>query len=119
MKHAEDEIAAMNMAIGASHMGARSMTASSGGGFSLMVEALGMAAITETPLVLVLGLAQDLPRPANLDGSKWFAFCHARLSQGEFPVCSFYLEMLKNVSCHPLKPSITQKNTKYLYDFDG
>lgn len=53
VKQAEDEIAAINMAIGASYGGVRSMTATSGGGFSLMVEALGMAGMTETPLVVV------------------------------------------------------------------
>jgi len=85
MKHAEDEIAAMNMAIGASHMGARSMTASSGGGFSLMVEALGMAAITETPLVLVLGTrpGPSTGLPTWTDQSDLRFAMHA--SQGEFP----------------------------------
>ncbi len=53
VKHTEDEIAAINMAIGASYAGARSMVGTSGGGFALMVEALGLAAITETPLVIV------------------------------------------------------------------
>ncbi|MGP8078624.1 MAG: 2-oxoacid:acceptor oxidoreductase subunit alpha [Thermoplasmata archaeon] len=53
VKQAEDEIAALNMAIGASYAGVRSMTASSGGGFCLMVEALGMAGMTETPVVVV------------------------------------------------------------------
>jgi len=53
VKQAEDELAAVNMAIGASYAGVRSMTATSGGGFSLMVEALGMAGMTETPLVVV------------------------------------------------------------------
>ncbi len=53
VKHTEDEIAAILTAIGASFAGIRSMAATSGGGFSLMTEALGMAAITETPLVLV------------------------------------------------------------------
>ncbi|MGB6500971.1 MAG: 2-oxoacid:acceptor oxidoreductase subunit alpha [Thermoplasmata archaeon] len=53
VKQAEDEIAAIHMAIGASFAGVRSMTATSGGGFSLMVEALGMAGMTETPLVVV------------------------------------------------------------------
>ena len=55
VEQAEDEIAAANMAIGASWAGVRSMTATSGGGFSLMVEALGLAGITETPLVIVNG----------------------------------------------------------------
>ncbi len=51
----EDEIAGINSAIGASYGGLRSLVATSGGGFSLMVEALGMAAMTETPLVVVMG----------------------------------------------------------------
>jgi 2-oxoglutarate ferredoxin oxidoreductase subunit alpha len=53
VEQAEDEIAAINMAIGASYAGVRAMTGSSGGGFSLMVEALGLAGCTETPLVIV------------------------------------------------------------------
>jgi 2-oxoglutarate/2-oxoacid ferredoxin oxidoreductase subunit alpha len=53
VKQAEDELAAINMAIGASFAGVRSMTATSGGGFCLMVEALGMAGMTETPVVVV------------------------------------------------------------------
>ncbi|HZY70337.1 MAG TPA: 2-oxoacid:acceptor oxidoreductase subunit alpha [Thermoplasmata archaeon] len=53
VKQAEDELAAINMAIGASFGGVRSMTATSGGGFSLMVEALGMAGMMEVPLVVV------------------------------------------------------------------
>jgi 2-oxoglutarate ferredoxin oxidoreductase subunit alpha len=53
VKQAEDEIAAINMAIGASFGGVRSMTATSGGGFALMVEGLGLAGMTETPLVVV------------------------------------------------------------------
>ena len=53
VKQTEDEIAALNMAIGAAYTGARSMVATSGGGFSLMVEALGLASQTETPVVIV------------------------------------------------------------------
>ena len=53
VKHTEDEIAAINMAIGASYAGARSMVGTSGGGFALMVEGFGLAAMTETPLVVV------------------------------------------------------------------
>jgi pyruvate ferredoxin oxidoreductase alpha subunit len=49
----EDEIAAASLAIGASHAGVKAMSGSSGGGFALMSEPLGMAEITETPLVLV------------------------------------------------------------------
>ena len=49
----EDEIAAVTSCIGASFAGAKAMTATSGPGFSLMMEALGLASITETPLVIV------------------------------------------------------------------
>lgn len=59
---AEDEIAALNMAIGASFAGVRSMTATSGGGFCLMVEAFGLAGMTETPLVVAIG---QRPGPAT------------------------------------------------------
>ena len=41
-KQAEDELAVINMGIGAAHAGVRSMVGTSGGGFSLMVEALGL-----------------------------------------------------------------------------
>lgn len=50
---AEDEIAAINMAIGANFAGVRAMTSTSGPGFSLMMEALGLAGMSETPLVIV------------------------------------------------------------------
>jgi len=53
VKQAEDELAVINMAIGAAHAGARAMCATSGGGFSLMVEALGEAGMTETPVVVI------------------------------------------------------------------
>jgi 2-oxoglutarate ferredoxin oxidoreductase subunit alpha len=52
-KQAEDEIAAVHMAIGAAHAGARAMTGTSGGGFALMSEAVGLASMTETPVVIV------------------------------------------------------------------
>jgi len=55
-KQPEDEISAINMAIGASYSGVRSMTATSGGGFCLMTEAYGLAGITETPLVIIEGM---------------------------------------------------------------
>ncbi|MBN1367748.1 MAG: 2-oxoacid:acceptor oxidoreductase family protein, partial [Dehalococcoidales bacterium] len=57
----EDEIAAVNMAVGAGYAGVRSMTATSGSGFCLMVEGLGLSGITETPVVIVLG---QRPGPA-------------------------------------------------------
>ncbi len=56
VEQAEDEIAAINMAVGASFAGARAMTGTSGGGFCLMTETVGMAAMTETPLVCVVAM---------------------------------------------------------------
>lgn len=61
-EQAEDEIAALNMAIGASYTGARVMVATSGGGFALMVEALSLAGMLETPVVVALGMR---PGPAT------------------------------------------------------
>ena len=52
MKQCEDEIASMAMAVGAGQMGVRSMTATSGGGFALMTEAIGLAGMFETPVVV-------------------------------------------------------------------
>jgi pyruvate ferredoxin oxidoreductase alpha subunit len=49
----EDEIAAAALAIGASHAGVKAMSGSSGGGFALMSEPLGLAEMTETPVVLL------------------------------------------------------------------
>jgi len=63
VEQAEDEIAAINMAIGASYAGAPAMTGTSGGGFSLMVEALGFTGIAEIPLVVV-----DVQRPGPATG---------------------------------------------------
>lgn len=53
MEQVEDEIAAINMAIGASYTGVRAMTATSGGGFALMTEALGLAGSAEIPIVVI------------------------------------------------------------------
>ncbi|MDX9893192.1 MAG: 2-oxoacid:acceptor oxidoreductase subunit alpha [Patescibacteria group bacterium] len=63
VKQPEDEIGAIHMALGGSFAGARAMTATSGGGFALMVEALTLAAMTETPLVIV-----ESQRPAPATG---------------------------------------------------
>jgi 2-oxoglutarate ferredoxin oxidoreductase subunit alpha len=61
-KQPEDEIAGINMAVGASLAGARSMVATSGGGFALMEEAVSMTGIMEVPLVIDLGMR---PGPAT------------------------------------------------------
>ncbi|MBW2318060.1 MAG: 2-oxoacid:acceptor oxidoreductase subunit alpha, partial [Deltaproteobacteria bacterium] len=85
VEQAEDEIAAVNMAIGASYAGVRPMTATSGGGFALMVEGVSLAGMTETPLVIVLG---QRPGPATglptrtAQGDLLFAI---NAGHGEFP----------------------------------
>lgn len=85
MEQAEDEIAAINMAIGASYAGVRSMTATSGGGFSLMVEALGLAGIAEIPVVIANvqrpGPATGLPTRTEQSDLKFTISA----SHGEFP----------------------------------
>ncbi len=53
VKHAEDEISVVNMAIGASFAGARSMVGTSGGGLCLMAEGVTLSGVSETPLVIV------------------------------------------------------------------
>jgi 2-oxoglutarate ferredoxin oxidoreductase subunit alpha len=85
LKQTEDEITAINTAIGASATGVRAMCGTSGGGFSLMVEALGLAGMLETPLVVVdsqrTGPSTGLP--AKTEQADMFFAMHA--SQGEFP----------------------------------
>ena len=61
-EQAEDEIAAINMAIGAWYAGARAMVTTSGGGFALMTEGLSLAGILESPIVIHLA---QRPGPAT------------------------------------------------------
>ena len=61
-EQAEDEIAAINMAIGAWYVGARAMVTTSGGGFALMTEGLSLAGMIESPVVIHLG---QRPGPAT------------------------------------------------------
>ena len=84
-EQAEDELAALNMAIGASYAGARAMVATSGGGFALMTEALSLAGMMETPVVIALAMR---PGPATgmptRTGQEDLSFAlHA--GHGEFP----------------------------------
>src|ERR1044072_1944475 len=53
VRQGEDQIGVVNMAIGAAHAGCRAMCATSGGGFALMTEGLGAAAMMEIPLVCI------------------------------------------------------------------
>ncbi|MFO8191347.1 MAG: 2-oxoacid:acceptor oxidoreductase subunit alpha [Bacillota bacterium] len=85
VEQAEDEIAAINMVLGASYAGVRALTATSGGGFALMVEGLSLAGMTETPLVIIVamrpGPATGLPTRTE-QGDLGFVI-HA--GHGEFP----------------------------------
>lgn len=85
VEQAEDEIAAIMMAIGASYAGARAMTGTSGGGFSLMVEALGLSGMLEVPLVIAEvqrpGPTTGLPTRTEQSDLKFVISA----SQGEFP----------------------------------
>jgi 2-oxoglutarate ferredoxin oxidoreductase subunit alpha len=85
VKQAEDEIAVINMAVGAGHVGVRAMCGTSGGGFALMSEAVGLAGMTETPVVIVEaqrgGPSTGLPtKTEQADLNQLFG-----ASQGEYP----------------------------------
>jgi 2-oxoglutarate ferredoxin oxidoreductase subunit alpha len=85
VEQAEDEISAINMALGASFAGVRAMTGTSGGGFALMSEGLSLAGMTETPVVIALaqrpGPATGFPTRTE-QGDLQFALYTAH---GEFP----------------------------------
>ena len=84
-EQAEDEIAAINMVLGASYAGVRAMAATSGGGFALMQEGVSLAGMTETPVVITVaqrpGPATGLPTRTE-QGDLNFVL-HA--GHGEFP----------------------------------
>jgi 2-oxoglutarate ferredoxin oxidoreductase subunit alpha len=89
VKQAEDEIAVMNMTVGAGHVGVRSMCGTSGGGFALMTEAIGLAGMTETPVVIISaqrgGPSTGLPtKSEQADLNQMFG-----ASQGEYPRAIF------------------------------
>ena len=84
VRQCEDEIAVANMVIGAAHTGARSMCATSGGGFALMTEAIGAAAMMEVPTVFInvqrAGPSTGVPTKTE-QGDLWQAL---GASQGDF-----------------------------------
>jgi len=84
-RQTEDEIAAICMAIGAAQVGARSMTTTSGGGFCLMNEALGLAGITEVPVVIINAMrgGPSTGLPTRTEQADLLYAIHA--SHGEFP----------------------------------
>lgn len=83
---AEDEIASINMAVGAAHMGVRASTATSGPGFALMVEGIGFAAITEAPgpvLVMYQRGGPSTGMPTRQEQADLQFVLHP--AQGDFP----------------------------------
>ena len=84
VRQGEDEISVANMAIGAAHVGARAMCATSGGGFALMTEAIGAAAMMEIPIVVInvqrAGPSTGVPTKTE-QGDLWQAL---GASQGDF-----------------------------------
>ena len=84
-EQAEDEIAAINMALGASYAGARSVVATSGSGFALMEEGVGLAGMLETPVVIYLaqrpGPAVGLPTRTSQEDLNLALYS----GPGEFP----------------------------------
>lgn len=85
VRQVEDEIGVINMAIGAAHAGCRAMCATSGGGFALMTEGLGAAAMMEIPLVCInvqrAGPATGVPTKTE-QGDLWQAM---GAGQGDYP----------------------------------
>lgn len=85
VRQVEDELGVINMAIGAAHAGCRAMCATSGGGFALMTEALGAAAMMEIPLVCIdvqrAGPATGVPTKTE-QGDLWQAL---GAGQGDYP----------------------------------
>ena len=85
VRQVEDEIGVVNMAIGAAHAGCRAMCATSGGGFALMTEGLGAAAMMEIPLVCInvqrAGPATGVPTKTE-QGDLWQVM---GAGQGDYP----------------------------------
>ncbi|PYI87717.1 MAG: 2-oxoacid:acceptor oxidoreductase subunit alpha [Verrucomicrobia bacterium] len=85
VRQVEDEISVMNMVIGAAHTGCRAMCATSGGGFALMTEAIGMSGMIETPIVCVDvqrgGPATGIPTKTE-QGDLWQVL---GAGQGDYP----------------------------------
>jgi 2-oxoglutarate ferredoxin oxidoreductase subunit alpha len=85
VRQVEDEIGVINMAVGAAHAGCRAMCATSGGGFALMTEGLGAAAMMEIPVVCInvqrAGPATGVPTKTE-QGDLWQVM---GAGQGDYP----------------------------------
>ncbi len=103
VKQIEDEISVANMAVGSMHAGARTLIATSGGGFDLMTETVSLAGITETPFVCVIaqrpGPGTGLPTWSSASDLNIAVYA----GHGEYPRC--VLSAHDASSCY----SLTQK----------
>jgi 2-oxoglutarate ferredoxin oxidoreductase subunit alpha len=111
VRQVEDEIGVINMAIGASHGGVRSMCATSGGGFALMTEGLGLSAMAEIPVVAIncmrAGPSTGVPTKTE-QGDLWQALGAAF---GDFPrVIAAPLDI---GDCFTLMPEIFNLTDKF------
>jgi 2-oxoglutarate ferredoxin oxidoreductase subunit alpha len=111
VRQVEDEIGVINMAIGAAHAGVRSMCATSGGGFALMTEGLGLSAMAEIPVVAIncmrAGPSTGVPTKTE-QGDLWQALGAAF---GDFPrVIAAPLDI---GDCFTLMPEIFNLTDKF------
>jgi 2-oxoglutarate ferredoxin oxidoreductase subunit alpha len=104
VRQVEDEIGVINMAIGAAHTGVRAMCATSGGGFALMSEALGSAAMMEIPVVCInvqrAGPATGVPTKTE-QGDLWQVL---GAGQGDYP--RIIVAPTNIVDCFKLVPQV-------------
>ncbi|MGH7302796.1 MAG: 2-oxoacid:acceptor oxidoreductase subunit alpha [Candidatus Rokuibacteriota bacterium] len=104
VRQVEDEIGVINMAIGAAHTGCRAMCATSGGGFALMSEALGAAAMMEIPVVCInvqrAGPATGVPTKTE-QGDLWQVL---GAGQGDYP--RIIVAPTNIVDCFKLVPQV-------------
>jgi len=111
VRQVEDEISVINMVVGGAHSGCRSMCATSGGGFALMTEALGAAAMMEVPVVCInvmrAGPATGVPTKTE-QGDLWQAFGSG---QGDYP--RIIVAPTNTVDAHNIIPEVFNLTDKY------
>jgi len=111
VRQVEDEIGVANMVIGAAHTGCRAMCATSGGGFALMTEAVGSAAMMEIPAVFIdvqrAGPSTGVPTKTE-QGDLWQVL---GASQGDFE--RFIVAPTTPVDCFNTMPELFNLTDKY------
>lgn len=87
IKQAENEITAVQMALGSMYMGTRALVATSGGGYDLMIETISCSGITETPLVIVLSQRAGAGTGVPTWTGSADLYTAVKAGHGEFPRC--------------------------------